>query len=786
MAGEWDALHRLYSKRLSTSSSAAAQGRKSKELFSERISRQLGENVMVGSRPRSGSLKNSFASSLGSNSSAQDTPLARDVRSHSSPAPPRLPAKPGKQYYQEEDVPVYINVHRKPEGMTDAEDPDDFVDPEFFKSKEREETDEGEGSEEVVMQAWSDDGSRAVECDEEQCRLVDRNDPSTQPSLYELKLQGEPNYVNHEKPQQVNWEVASTGDEGMPTGPTLHAGGAGGYPPGYDECTVNSTQYEDGTDQLTACNIDIPRNADSEEEDDEEETETSLRQHHFYKNIPLLIPQGNVQSESSKQRGGDGGQDDHTQQPSNRIYSNMVVINQTATPSSTGSSPPKQNTVKPAKKPMPIQRKKTKSEDLLEEELASTVVEVSSDLTASIELHAAPSGKASVMGSPSAGKKKPPPPAKPAKLSLYIDGSAKRPMIPTVKKGGGKLGVAGSGGRDDNKDARPHSSSMSDEGEVFLSEEHSLPPTKPRSYTHASVDLKSQRHPPLVLSGAVSSTTATATKATSASKLSNASVNSVETDYREAAEVAEEQQSGLKVCGILVSPSEEEPSLCLEEECPISEDRPPSPLAPPPPSSSLVQHPATNLDPEPQNETRTATKVRNPFKSPRFGSVKKNTASSSKPSGAGASVEEKGPSGRDELMRKLSQRRMKIEEQITVKTGTGSGSSLDSSSMRTSETGSPMLPYDTHSLLSEDSEGKRSSLISSSSNNSEVVVAYHAKNGGKNFHSHASPSNGLAKDNMNASDRGVVQRRDGKASEEDGSLAKYGIIEDVAGGSYII
>ena len=786
MASEWDALHRLYSKRLSSSSSAAAASRGSqpKRPFSPaRLSRQSAD----GYRARSGSLKNSFASSMDSTSSMHDTPLARDMRSHSSPAPPIPPPKPNSEV----NAPLYINVQRKPAGAADVAEPDDFVDPETFNSMKVEPRGEEEEEEEVEG-TWPEDKQMHVECDEETCRLVE---PKASDSL---PVQEDERWI-----VEGGMEVANNGN--FSEDPVASSS----YP--HHQNFLQQNQYDDEDTEFNT-HLDSQKShlteryeteqaekeVDDGGSDTEEEEMDTRKQPHLYKNIPLLRPEED--DDELAEPPDNFSQHDVEEEPQQSvgsaskypIYSNIAVIQSTSHQSthhgsiSSGSPPseakqlPPPSSTKLAKKPMPIQRKRTKSENTLEGEVPAAAPSSSSN-SHELTLAAAPAsdlrGKAAA-NSPSSARKKPTPPVKPAKLSTILDHSsqapAKRPNPPLLAKKDCKPNDAG---------GRPRSSSLSDEGES--SHAAASPSLKLRALTQCSSDKKPKKPllpsamtAPSIITGIPPSDVRTdmPTCTSSKAELSRSNVD----------DQVQSSSGGLKVCGVLVSTAEEKFPASPEDDVSLSEERPPSPKVPPP---SSIASKAPPPDP-PQNEKTVIEKVRPPAKPPRLGSIKRKSSTSSLQKSASSSAEN-SPSGRDELMKKLSMRRLKIEEQIAVKTG---GSDL--SSVRTSETSDP-FPSDFNSL-SEDSE-ERASVLSSSSANSEVVVAYHTKGGGgttggsRHASSHASSANGLMKSGSGSghyktpegSDVSVTLRRE-PGEEEGGSLAKYGIIEDVAGGSFII
>ena len=115
--------------------------------------------------------------------------------------------------------------------------------------------------------------------------------------------------------------------------------------------------------------------------------------------------------------------------------------------------------------------------------------------------------------------------------------------------------------------------------------------------------------------------------------------------------------------------------------------------------------------------------------------------------------------GRDELMRKLSLRRQRIEQQLGIH--------------KPGSTSSPQRP-NIDNIAETPSE--RNSTISTSSSHSEVVVAYSTRRAEDSYSSLS--SNGT----VHSNESGVVMRK----HTEDDNLSKYGIIEDTNSGSYVI
>lgn len=146
---------------------------------------------------------------------------------------------------------------------------------------------------------------------------------------------------------------------------------------------------------------------------------------------------------------------------------------------------------------------------------------------------------------------------------------------------------------------------------------------------------------------------------------------------------------------------------------------------------------------------------------------KPSRAGLSRAGSGGGSDDDTSPMGRSELMRKLSQRRMRIEEQIAGTARTTSPSISDNSS--------------NHGNTLE-SVSERNSGQSSSSSLSEVVVAYHAKKADDSGEVGRSRS----VTSPNGAPAGGGRSQAIEELEESSTLAKFGIIEDVSGGSYVI
>ena len=140
------------------------------------------------------------------------------------------------------------------------------------------------------------------------------------------------------------------------------------------------------------------------------------------------------------------------------------------------------------------------------------------------------------------------------------------------------------------------------------------------------------------------------------------------------------------------------------------------------------------------------------------------------------------PKGREELMRKLSLRRLRIEEQLAATNRLASPTTTNSDL-----TLKPESPASADNSMSE-----RNSGLSTSSSLSEVVVSYHSRKGDREgVGSTSGSSNGLSSGGYGVGEaliRNTVEEEDGEGVGErrDDNLAKYGIIEDVSGGSYLI
>ena len=146
----------------------------------------------------------------------------------------------------------------------------------------------------------------------------------------------------------------------------------------------------------------------------------------------------------------------------------------------------------------------------------------------------------------------------------------------------------------------------------------------------------------------------------------------------------------------------------------------------------------------------------------------------------------KTPKAREELMRKLSLRRLRIEEQIASTDSIPDNSDAISIAPPVTEE---------EGVWSEHHQ----SHLSSVSSHSEVVVAYHSKKqkeGGMGTNTPGpSTTQGENTGSYVVDGPSVILRKRGEEGEEgeaggEGSkenpLAKYGILEDVDGGSYII
>ena len=204
---------------------------------------------------------------------------------------------------------------------------------------------------------------------------------------------------------------------------------------------------------------------------------------------------------------------------------------------------------------------------------------------------------------------------------------------------------------------------------------------------------------------------------------------------------------------------------------------------------NTVPHPNTAASPHKTMNTPTPTGKVFPMK-PSHGNIANRTAFQTPTSTRGGSQATDGtePSkARDELMKKLSLRRMRIEEQLATYDHVTTPSNQNSS------TGIVVTKPEAIKE-SPSSTSDRTSGISTSSSHSEVVVSYYTKKlegGGSNTTSQGS-SNGLTSGSYVVDGPSVIMRRQqgegggGKEGENDDTLAKYGIIEDVGGGSYVI
>lgn len=403
-----------------------------------------------------------------------------------------------------------------------------------------------------------------------------------------------------------------------------------------------------------------------------------------------------------------------------------------------------------AKKPMPIQRKRNQSE---------------------AEEKEAPSKSPPQNRLNNATPKKPLPPAKPLRLQSNDDSGLVQSPEGVV------VGGVGSDPKETREHVaavmpvlvktRPHSSSLtetsasSEEPEEELS--YSLGASKPRSYTNVDQrpDLKKRE----ALLPPVSSSPASNLVVFGQLKLDSAPLvfSSKPQDSRDAGHAQVKD----------VTPpqsSSRDPQPQRSKVNVITKPLPPSKArvhSQPPATASSTSKPAGKNT---QVSVATKSKATPPPKPSRVGLSRAGSG------GVNQSREDDtSPKGRSELMRKLSLRRMRIEEQIAGTARTASPSNSDISSN----------PGSTLESLSE-----RNSGLSTSS--TEVVVAYHSKklNGDGGGEAVVVKSRSVTSPNGAPAGGGARQVIDEELEEvggrEGGTLAKFGIIEDISGGSYVV
>lgn len=427
------------------------------------------------------------------------------------------------------------------------------------------------------------------------------------------------------------------------------------------------------------------------------------------------------------------------------------------------------------KKPMPIQRKRNQSDP--EDK------EINSSAAAGSNVAATDSAK-----SPAHSKlsKKPLPPAKPLKMqsSTSDDTATTTTSIAPQTLSPTKEGVAATAVGRASKETqevvatqvpivkpRSHSSSLTDLSEGSVEEDPNFPlgPPKPRSYTNVDERPELKKREPLRPPAPPTSTIPTSS--TPSSNLVTVgqikrTPDSAVLDSKSTSNLGDSGHAQTKITPPVAMPTSSQPPQRSKFTKPL----PPSKvklLASMSSITSSSSQPAVTVPstsrPQPadkgtQVNTAAKTKAIPPPKPPRAALGLSRCGAG----GGNRNEDDTSPKGRDELMRKLSQRRMRIDEQIASTTSAGRTASPASSD---------------NSNVSE-----RNSTLSSSSSLSEVVVAYHTKkvdtsSSGVGDTASSGVGHVISEEDMGG-DTGVNLREN--------SLARFGIIEDVSGETYVI
>ena len=741
MASEWDALHRLYAKRLS-SSSASTRKNSFKAAATERGSRHSGDSQAA---MRSETFKRSFTSSQESNSSPETLRGSKSNLKSAIQNADSVPPKSDSYFTANSDtvIPAYINVQWNPVSAGSELTEADIIDPEMLKpkkkimkkEKEKDRDDEGEGVEERDEvdevrgeEEEEEEGGEEEEENGNHTPLLQDALPAY-PSLEMSKLGESDPFIKEHSGHQDNQTLTAAEELATPQnhGLVIDQAPRTGLCPRYEECTLLSAP--------PASNIEIgPR------------YETSF---------PVHLP--------AKQ------QDNLLGSPPK--YINLTILED---PSSSSVSTGGVNTLtkellNSSKKPIPSQRMRTKSTDNLLEETASLQ---STSLTSvnTVTSSSSVSGKLSCFG-----KKKPIPPVKPPKFSSANDHSSPS-KCPLVLPGSSKKKLS--------RRFRSHSSSKSDEGDT-VSELSELA-SKPRSKTHTSSEQRGDMEVSVEEHYLPTSPPVSAQKNVSLSPVSSK------------AYFCSSSLSALDMMSALKTNQEKALSPGKKKMTTDTSGKDQLLFLPPPSTSSAKSRSLTRChttdvigidfpaDEHTHKRTVTASGKRPPppMKPPR-GSVSRVKISSvskkgslqvaAASSGAGGGGEVMPPKGTAELLRKLTKRRIRIEEQAT--------SSSKSSRLLNPN---PGLVDPCTAALGDSYERN-----SGHSAHSDVVVAYHVKamaEGRKDPGMNTAVSmgsNGVASGNYGMDDPNVtVDQRRGE--EEDGTLASYGVIEDLDGGSYLI
>ena len=711
MANEWDNLHRLYAKRLSSSSRASSQNRNSRKgSVINKNSRNSRDGTL-----RSRTIKSDFNSSPESTPSTPRTPKASEFEPAVHDSGSNAPKSDSNSVSSYNLIPTYINVQWKPmqSGGSEELTESDIIDPDILKPKKKKKKrkkkkDDEDTEEEVSMDEGGGDSGQSTD----QLLGVDERKPGDNDPFAHMEKQvthgGHKDKWSPAKQEELlkPKNPASVADQVCPVSPI----------PRFDEdCILTSNSSSSLLSSIIEISSRYETTFPVHLQPKEPENPSNSSPKHDYANIMLFDPPG--------QSSTDGG-----------------------------TTLPKAPTHKSPKKPFPMTRKRTKSEDLLE--MSSS----NSSLPNPSSTSSKPSSVATSTSNkpPSGVKKKPIPPQKPSRFLLYDKSSPEKEHPVSDRNASGR--------------ARSHSESKCEEDKMAY--EHGAEET-------ATDELSEGKHSP--------STASSRTNCPSSS-MSALDLSSAIKAGRDGREASAEPLNFLKVYGTYSCRTKDQSSL-----------------SPPHPSSSSHQLPRSRsvdipqLDPAVDSHTHqravtTSGRRPPPSKPPRDGISRGGLSNvsrkgSSASGGAGGEVNSKET---NELMRKLSLRRMKIDEEISVNSTASKFSNPDSS-------GSGSMAADSLTEIKPDAvmdaTSERNSGVSLSSVQSELVVAYHSKALGAGDRdgqvdmtttrsSNASSNGGSY--GVDGPDVTLTSRKDEGSEDHVGSLATYGIMEEfqLGRGSY--
>lgn len=406
-------------------------------------------------------------------------------------------------------------------------------------------------------------------------------------------------------------------------------------------------------------------------------------------------------------------------------YANWDVAQVNSVAAKANATSPKKTNV--PKKPMPIQRKKTPVED----QPSEPEFKPSTATTASSTVSATPSVASSgVKNVP----KKPLPPQKPRKLvaatpmlSPSQTAQKSKPYSSSIS-GGDRVNITEDSAQQKSSERKISIGRMAspDRGPLSSKSTPYLPDaTKPRSHTTSelgSSSLLDKKQPILPPASKVRSKSPSPTSAVATAS----------------------DDSALSSSKPLAKPEE------LNRSKPFTSSSSQNSNSPKPPKLQKM----TEVSPASGATKVTAATVLGGGAG-KTTVIKKPVAPSNSQSGSGGSKE-------NELMRKLSLRRQRIEQQTAL-----------------------LKPTTSVSKIAEVSS-ERNSTISTSSSHSEVVVAYRRIEESSSLTSLSSNSTGMNLQSDSGSSLVELRKQPTSPEKEGGNLAKYGIIEDVDGGSYVI